>query len=121
MEAGKKEVAPKEAQAPKAENPYIEVVSKRLRSLNKKKRNIEQLEEQQRKGQTLNADQLAVIASKERIEKEIEDLQSLSEQMTQIAQEVCLHSCSFQPYRSVGSHSHCTGGQREEEGHWQTH
>lgn len=59
------------------ENPYVAVVTKKIRNLRKKLKNIEQLDASRASGAVLNEDQLATLGSKQNIERQIQDLESM--------------------------------------------
>lgn len=56
------------------ENPYVAVVTKKIRNLRKKLKNIEQLETSRASGAILNEDQLITLGTKQNIERQIQDL-----------------------------------------------
>lgn len=54
------------------ENPYVAVVTKKIRNLRKKLKNIEQLEASRASGAVLNEDQLTTLGTKQNIERQIQ-------------------------------------------------
>ena len=54
------------------ENPYVAVVTKKIRNLRKKLKNIEQLETSRASGAILNEDQLITLGTKQNIERQIQ-------------------------------------------------
>ncbi|BFZ60986.1 hypothetical protein YB2330_002043 [Saitoella coloradoensis] len=69
-------------------NPYAEAVQKRIRVLRKKQERIEKYEQQKAEGKVaLNADQIALINSKEAVTTALTELSSLIEPFTNFTKE----------------------------------
>ena len=68
-------------------NPYIILVSKRLRNLKKKEKKIIEVDSLRQSGKILIEDQLAILASRQYVERNIEDLESIKNSMEEIWKE----------------------------------
>jgi len=66
------------------ENPYVAVVTKKIRNLRKKLKNIEQLEASRASGAVLNEDQLTTLGTKQNIERQIQDLDGLKSSLEDV-------------------------------------
>jgi len=70
-----------------SDNPYLNVLSKRLRNLRKRLLKIRDFEKEKADGKVLNTEQLEAVATKSFLERSIADMDLLMEQLAAVAKE----------------------------------
>lgn len=74
-----------QAQSSAPINPYVAIVAKKARNLNKKLEKIVKADAQQKSGKAINEDQLALLTTRSSVERELADINQIKELLEEVA------------------------------------
>lgn len=76
------------------DNPYLAIIAKRQRNLRKKINKINEVEDKLNSNTPINADQVAILAQKQAIERSLVDLDAIKIQLEEVAKEIATTAAS---------------------------